>query len=58
MERDDLSPGRLLGLALVAAIGTVTLAYFFAPASVLVAVFALAIVAVAGAYLRGIRVGR
>ena len=43
---------------LAAAIAAVALADLVAPTAVLLAVFALAIVGVAGAYLRGTRIGR
>jgi hypothetical protein len=45
-------------LWLAAGIGAVTLADLLAPTAVLVGVFTLAIVAVAGACLWGMRVGR
>jgi hypothetical protein len=45
-------------LSLAAAVAAVSLADLLTPTAVLVGVFALAIVSVAGACLRGMRVGR
>jgi hypothetical protein len=45
-------------LSLAAAVAAVSLADLLAPTAVLVGMFALAIVGVAGACLRGMRVGR
>jgi hypothetical protein len=47
-----------LVLWVAAAVAAVSLADLFAPTAVVVGVFALAIIGVAGACLRGMRVGR